>query len=334
MWHFEEYTYWKGIEMLRQKEETNTTTRGDENGKLKEELQAELEKELRLPDSEFDYEKTLYMLEILRKKEAEQQGKSPDDKEPTSEEQAAAFIKRFNERNGTNFALTKKELESRKRAARTRRLRAAAILLVVIGSFAAMNEVTKASKNLSIFEFLRKKATQFVYEINAGEILVEDDYKELVDVFNIQEITWNDLFDRIEKPFYIPAYIPQDLNLTRIVYKDTNKSEEYYIRFYNDKTDDYIRIVLYQSRINEGYLDLFIGDQWYEKEVVLDSGEKIVLYIGEKEIITMLSIDYIFYVFSTNIEEHQLIEVINSMEVTYEENQQNDSTSTMHDVSE
>ncbi len=321
MWHFEEYTYWKGIEMLRQKEETNTTTRGDENGKLKEELQAELEKELRLPDSEFDYEKTLYMLEILRKKEAEQQGKSPDDKEPTSEEQAAAFIKRFNERNGTNFALTKKELESRKRAARTRRLRAAAILLVVIGSFAAMNEVTKASQNLSIFEFLRKKATQFVYEINAGDYPVEDEEenKGLVEKYNGQGSTWKDLLNKLEYSVYWPTYIPQELEISDFREQNIDNIDEIYVEYSNYETEKYISIIIYQSKNNTGYIDLFIGDQWTKEEVPLNSGEEIVVYVGEKCSKTILSIGYNLYTIQSNLEESTLIQVINSMEVVDEE---------------
>ena len=309
--------------MLRQKEETNTTTRGDENGKLKEELQAELEKELRLPDSEFDYEKTLYMLEILRKKEAEQQGKSPDDKEPTSEEQAAAFIKRFNERNGTNFALTKKELESRKRAARTRRLRAAAILLVVIGSFAAMNEVTKASKNLSVFEFLRMKATQFVYEINAGDYPVEDEEenKGLVENFDGQESAWGDLVSKLGYTVYFPTYIPEELTVSRVKRRNVENTDEIFVQYSNAEMDRYIRITIYQSKGSAGFLDLFIGDQWGKKDIILDSGEKIILYIGEECIKTMLSVDYNLYTFQTNIEEGTLIDIINSMEAVNEEKQ-------------
>ena len=189
--------------MLRQNDEADVKTGGDEIGKLKEGLQAELEKELRLPDAEFDSEKTLYMLELLKKiewKEAGNERNSPDDKEPTSEEQTAAFIKRFNEKNGTNCAVTRKELESRKRAARMRWMRAAAILVVIVGSFGVMNQVTKASQNQTIFEFLGMKATQFVYKINAGNYPVEDEDRNtsFIDKFNEQEVLMNDILSNIE----------------------------------------------------------------------------------------------------------------------------------------
>lgn len=307
--------------MLRQNDEADVKTGGDEIGKLKEGLQAELEKELRLPDAEFDSEKTLYMLELLKKiewKEAGNERNSPDDKEPTSEEQTAAFIKRFNEKNGTNFAATRKELESRKRAARMRWMRAAAILVVIVGSFGVMNQVTKASQNQTIFEFLGMKATQFVYMINAGNYPVEDE--ELIEKFDGKKSIWDELSNELEYPLYLPTYIPEDLKVSNLVHQSVdNNIDELFVEYSDLETDRYIRIIIYQSSMNTGFLDLFIGDQWIEKEFLLDSGEKITLYIGEDCIKTMLSIGYNLYTFQSNIEESKIIQVINSMEVVNEE---------------
>lgn len=308
--------------MLRQNDEADVKTGGDEIGKLKEGLQAELEKELRLPDAEFDSEKTLYMLELLKKiewKEAGNERNSPDDKEPTSEEQTAAFIKRFNEKNGTNFAATRKELESRKRAARMRWMRAAAILVVIVGSFGVMNQVTKASQNLSIFEFLRMKATQFVYQINAGESVAErtPSYTSVKE-FGEQEILLDDLLSKIEFNLYLPNYIPERLNKFKLQYQNTNDADEIFIRYFEDTSDNYLNIVVYQSKTRRGFLDLFIGDQWTKKEIYLDSGERVNLYIGEKCMIVMLVIEDNLYTFSSNIEENAFVRVINSMEVMNE----------------
>lgn len=308
--------------MLRQNDEADVKTGGDEIGKLKEGLQAELEKELRLPDAEFDSEKTLYMLELLKKiewKEAGNERNSPDDKEPTSEEQTAAFIKRFNEKNGTNFAATRKELESRKRAARMRWMRAAAILVVIVGSFGVMNQVTKASQNLSIFEFLRMKATQFVYQINAGEYPVEDDNKDLVKDYGGWEITWDDLLNKIGNQLYLPSYIPEMFNMSKLTYQNIKNVDEFFIEYLDEETGRYIRIIIFQSKMDGGFLDLFIGDQWTKKDFFLDSGEMITAYFGEECIKTMVCMGDNLYTFQTNIEENVFIQVINSMEVVNEE---------------
>ena len=308
--------------MLRQNDEADVKTGGDEIGKLKEGLQAELEKELRLPDAEFDSEKTLYMLELLKKiewKEAGNERNSPDDKEPTSEEQTAAFIKRFNEKNGTNFAATRKELESRKRAARMRWMRAAAILVVIVGSFGVMNQVTKASQNLSIFEFLRMKATQFVYQINAGEYPVEDDNKDLVKDYGGWEITWDDLLNKIGNQLYLPSYIPEMFNMSKLTYQNIKNVDEFFIEYLDEETGRYIRIIIFQSKMDRGFLDLFIGDQWTKKDFFLDSGEMITAYFGEECIKTMVCMGDNLYTFQTNIEENVFIQVINSMEVVNEE---------------
>ena len=308
--------------MLRQNDEADVKTGGDEIGKLKEGLQAELEKELRLPDAEFDSEKTLYMLELLKKiewKEAGNERNSPDDKEPTSEEQTAAFIKRFNEKNGTNFAATRKELESRKRAARMRWMRAAAILVVIVGSFGVMNQVTNASQNRSIFEFLRMKATQFVYQINAGEYPVEDDNKDLVKDYGGWEITWDDLLNKIGNQLYLPSYIPEMFNMSKLTYQNIKNVDEFFIEYLDEETGRYIRIIIFQSKMDGGFLDLFIGDQWTKKDFFLDSGEMITAYFGEECIKTMVCMGDNLYTFQTNIEENVFIQVINSMEVVNEE---------------
>lgn len=310
--------------MLRQNEEADVKTGGDEIGKLKEGLQAELEKELRLPDAEFDSEKTLYMLELLKKiewKEAGNERNSPDDKEPTSEEQTAAFIKRFNEKNGTNFAATRKELESRKRAARMRWMRAAAILVVIVGSFGVMNQVTKASQNLSIFEFLRMKATQFVYQINAGEYPVEDTMEGFVENNDAQEVTVEELLEKMGNSLYLPTNIPEELNTVKFEYRSIDNTDEIFAKYLDVKTGRYLRIVIYQSKLNIGFLDSFIGDQWDEKEIKLDSGEEVILYIGEKCIKTIICIDTNLYIFYSNINEEELIEALNSMEVMNEKKQ-------------
>lgn len=308
--------------MLRQNEEADVKMGGDEIGKLKEGLQAELEKELRLPDAEFDSEKTLYMLELLKKiewKEAGNERNSPDDKEPTSEEQTAAFIKRFNEKNGTNFAATRKELESRKRAARMRWMRAAAILVVIVGSFGVMNQVTKASQNQTIFEFLGMKATQFVYKINAGNYPVEDDNQDLIEDYGGQEITWDDLLNKIGNQLYLPTYIPETFNVSKLTYQNIKNVDEFFVEYLDEETGRYIRIIIFQSKMDRGFLDLFIGDQWTKKEFFLDSGEVITAYFGEGCIKTMVCMGDNFYTFQTNIEENVFIQVINSMEVVNEE---------------
>ena len=311
--------------MLRQNDEADVKTGGDEIGKLKEGLQAELEKELRLPDAEFDSEKTLYMLELLKKiewKEAGNERNSPDDKEPTSEEQTAAFIKRFNEKNGTNFAATRKELESRKRAARMRWMRAAAILVVIVGSFGVMNQVTKASQNQTIFEFLRMKATQFVYQINAGESVVkEETQNNLIEDHSEQEITLDELLEKIDYPLYLPSYMPEGLDGVEMKLQNVNNMKEIFVKYFESKADGYIHIVIYQTNKGTGFLDLFIGDQWDEKEFFLKKKKKVILYIGEKYIKTMRFIEDNVYVFYTNIGENELTKMLNSMEVINEEKQ-------------
>lgn len=309
--------------MLRQNDEADVKTGGDEIGKLKEGLQAELEKELRLPDAEFDSEKTLYMLELLKKiewKEAGNERNSPDDKEPTSEEQTAAFIKRFNEKNGTNFAATRKELESRKRAARMRWMRAAAILEVIVGSFGVMNQVTKASQNQTIFEFLRMKATQFVYQINAGEYPVEneDNINDIVSGFESKKTELSDFLDKTEDPIYLPMYMPEGLQIENIQYKNIDNIDEVCVKYFDEKTEDYFYIVILRAKDNTGFLDLFIGDQWHEKLVSLDSGERITLYIGENRIMTMMIMENNLYTFSANITENEVLKILNSMEVINE----------------
>ena len=308
--------------MLRQNDEADVKTGGDEIGKLKEGLQAELEKELRLPDAEFDSEKTLYMLELLKKiewKEAGNERNSPDDKEPTSEEQTAAFIKRFNEKNGTNFAATRKELESRKRAARMRWMRAAAILVVIVGSFGVMNQVTKASQNQTIFEFLGMKATQFVYKINAGNYPVEDE--ELIEDFGGKEITWEELLDKIDYPLYYPTYIPEGLYVDKIKCHNIDNVNEACVKYFDIQTEDYLYIIIRQSKAQTGFLDLFIGDQWEKQEINLNSGEEISLYVGEKGISTIICIDKHLYTFSTNIDKDEFVEILNSLEVINEKEQ-------------
>lgn len=310
--------------MLRQNEEADVKMGGDEIGKLKEGLQAELEKELRLPDAEFDSEKTLYMLELLKKielKEAGNERNSPDDKELTSEEQTAAFIKRFNEKNGTNFAATRKELESRKRAARMRWMRAAAILVVIVGSFGVMNQVTKASQNQTIFEFLGMKATQFVYKINAGNYPVEDEDRNtsFIDKFDEQEVLMDDILSNIEFALYWPKYIPEKLNESELGYQNINNINEIFVKYFDIETSDYLYIIIYQSKSQRGFLDLFIGEQWVEKEAYLESGENVNLYVGEKCITAMMPIGNNLYIFSTNTNEDELIKVMNSLEEINEE---------------
>ena len=309
--------------MLRQNEEADVKMGGDEIGKLKEGLQAELEKELRLPDAEFDSEKTLYMLELLKKiewKEAGNERNSPDDKEPTSEEQTAAFIKRFNEKNGTNFAATRKELESRKRAARMRWMRAAAILVVIVGSFGVMNQVTKASQNLSIFEFLRMNATQFVYQINVGEYPInEDNSTSFIDKFDEQEVLMDDILSNVKFTLYWPRYIPEKLSESTLGYQNINNIDEIFVKYFDVTTSDYLYIIIYQSKSQRGFLDLFIGEQWDEKEICLESGERVSLYIGEKCMTAMIPKGNNLYIFSTNTNENELIKVMNSLEEINEE---------------
>ena len=309
--------------MLRQNDEADVKTGGDEIGKLKEGLQAELEKELRLPDAEFDSEKTLYMLELLKKiewKEAGNERNSPDDKEPTSEEQTAAFIKRFNEKNGTNFAATRKELESRKRAARMRWMRAAAILVVIVGSFGVMNQVTKASQNQTIFEFLRMKATQFVYQINAGEYPInEDSSTSFIDKFDEQEVLMDDILSNVKFTLYWPRYIPEKLSESTLGYQNINNIDEIFVKYFDVATSDYLYIIIYQSKSQRGFLDLFIGEQWDEKEISLESGERVSLYIGEKCMTAMIPKGNNLYIFSTNTNENELIKVMNSLEEINEE---------------
>lgn len=301
--------------MFEQLYGTSKNMEGDDNDKiLKESLTRELEKEMQRPDPEIDWEHVQAILKVLRPLESREErtrSDSPDKKEPTPEERTAAFIDRFNKRNGTNYAVSEEETKIRKLNTRKKLVRAAVLVGVVFGSFVTMNQVTMASANQSIFEFLGMKAAHFVYEMNA-EKKKETPKFEVSSSASVKE---SELLDSYKGILSLPTDIPENMEISEIKEKVCNGIKDVYITYTDADDKEYIKILAYQSSEAKGGMKFFIGDEWKKVSIELNSGEEVEYYIGDECIKSILYIQDVLYEINSNIPEQAFVDMISSMEV-------------------
>ena len=301
--------------MFEQLYGTSKNMEGDDNDKiLKESLTRELEKEMQRPDPEIDWEHVQAILKVLRPLESREErtsSDSPDKKEPTPEERTAAFIDRFNKRNGTNSAVSEEETKIRKLNTRKKLVRAAVLVGVVFGSFVTMNQVTMASANQSIFEFLGMKAAKLVYEINGKNDSSGTAFTSQED----QNTEWSNIQEQYAGKLYLPQDIPGDMKIGEMREYEAEGMSQVFIAYESADLTRYLQITVYQAGDIQGRLDIFIGDEWIEKNTQLDNGETLNYYVGEESIKSILYKSDLLYTLDSNISEEEFLQVIDSMEV-------------------
>lgn len=292
---------------------------GDDN--LKQELLRALAKADSVPEDEFDSEEVidiLNMLGQLEKKEAQKkENTSPNEEIISPEERTSAFIERFNKQNGTKFVKSLDELKAKEARARKNLTRAVMVCILLFVSFGIANQVTMASANQSIFEFLGMKAERLVYDVNTPSKVENPN----VVVHEAEESNWNEVVSVKGFPLYMPSFIPEGLKIDEVKQNIVSeKDREIYITYSNEQGDVYLQITVFAYLDIVGGKSFFIGDEWQINEIALDSGELITLYSGDDVFKTMFYKDKVMYILSSNIQKSEFISVINSMEVVNEKN--------------
>lgn len=297
--------------------------KGDDE--LKEVLLKELEKADSVPDAEFDSEEVLGILTMLghlEKKEAQRtqmnMADSPNKEMVSPEERAAAFIEQFNKKNGTKFAKTMKELKDRQLKAKKQMMRVAMIFVLLIGSFGIANQVTMASSNQSIFEFIGMKATQLKYEMQS---FTKGRNASNVQVFEAVSSKWEEILAINDFTLYLPTYFPSGFKAVEIkqsIIRPTDR--EIAMTFANEECELSFQMLIFHYENYEGSKNFFLGDELNMEEAMLKSGEAIILYVGEDCIKTMFYREKTLYILSSNIKREEFLKIIDSMEVLNEKN--------------
>lgn len=199
------------------------------NGKLKDELEKDLDRELAKSPDELDSEKIDYIIHLL------------DKISPMEKDQEEITTELFARKYLNNYTKADKKYIS---ASYMKALKAVAVLLLVILAVCAFNCISVKATDKNIFNFIKEKAYIIYFNVMGNAAEKEESHISEDDIQNISEMefsSWEELQSATNLAFMIPHYIPELLEAGTIHYQGADMrnagvsrqyfNEEYSMRF-------------------------------------------------------------------------------------------------------
>lgn len=186
-----------------------------------------------------------------------------------------------------------------------RGLRAAAVVIVVVGVMASLNMVTYAKENKSLFTMILERVgwLEIEKEPETEEIIVstEEAGKEFYD-------SWADLDQEVKEKLVVPAYIPEGYALYGIKSWDLNDRKSLEANYY-DQGNGHILIVITLWKDNEDHYRQNVVDESMYKLLSEYSDENTLYYEYEDEYICIVFLGDSFYRISGNITLEEMVKM-------------------------
>ncbi|MBD5552650.1 MAG: DUF4367 domain-containing protein [Lachnospiraceae bacterium] len=186
-----------------------------------------------------------------------------------------------------------------------RGLRAAAVVIVVVGVMASLNMVTYAKENKSLF-------TMFLERVGVLKIVKDPEAEE--GVFSTEEAgkefydSWADLDHEVKEKLVVPTYIPEGYALYGIKSWDLNDRKSLEANYY-DQRNGHILIVITLWKDNKDYYRQNVVDESMYKLLSEYSDENTLYYEYEDEYICIVFLGDSFYRISGNITLEEMVKM-------------------------